>query len=64
VKLELHVHFSDDYPDVLPDLTLSPLEGEVDESEMVHLLDELKKVVGYQVIYFQLGNRIRYCSGQ
>ncbi|KAK7467102.1 hypothetical protein VKT23_004162 [Stygiomarasmius scandens] len=43
LKLKLHVHFSDDYPDVLPDLTLSPLEGEVDESEMVHLLDELKK---------------------
>lgn len=44
VKLTLDVRYPDGYPDVLPELSLEPLEGEVDEREIQHLIEELLKV--------------------
>ncbi|THU90714.1 RWD domain-containing protein [Dendrothele bispora CBS 962.96] len=44
LKLRLHVHYMDDYPDTLPELSLDSLGGEVDASETAHLINELKKV--------------------
>ncbi|EKM55426.1 uncharacterized protein PHACADRAFT_195458 [Phanerochaete carnosa HHB-10118-sp] len=44
VKLTLDVRYPDNYPDTLPELSLEPLEGEVDDSEIEHLISELHKV--------------------
>ncbi|GJE95120.1 RWD and DFRP C terminal domain-containing protein [Phanerochaete sordida] len=44
VKLTLEVRYPDGYPDVLPDLTLEPLEGEVDDSEIQNLVEELHRI--------------------
>jgi hypothetical protein len=45
VDLSLTVYYTDDYPDVLPKLSLEPLEGEVDEEEINGLLDGAQAVV-------------------
>lgn len=45
MKLTLHVHYTDDYPDVLPDLSLTAVEGEIEDEELETLLEELKTVV-------------------
>ena len=39
------MHYTDDYPDELPKLSLEPLEGEVDEEELNALLDGALAVV-------------------
>jgi len=39
------VHYTDEYPDELPNLSLEPLEGEVDEEELNDLLDSARAVV-------------------
>ncbi|KAJ4487982.1 hypothetical protein J3R30DRAFT_873708 [Lentinula aciculospora] len=44
LKLTLSVHYPDDYPNILPDLSLSPLEGDVEQSELDDLLEGLTKV--------------------
>lgn len=51
VKLTLDVRYPDDYPDVLPELSLEPVEGEVDDGEIDHLLGELRSVV---CVYYML----------
>jgi len=38
------VQYPDDYPDVLPDLSLEAVEGSVEEDEVEQLLDELRTV--------------------
>lgn len=45
VKLTLYVRYPDDYPDVLPELSIEAVEGEVDDGEIDHLLNELRSVV-------------------
>lgn len=45
VKLALDVQYPDEYPEVLPDLSLETLEGSIDEEEIEHLLDELRRMV-------------------
>lgn len=45
VKLSLSVHYPDSYPDVIPDLSLEPLEGDLDEAEMSMLLDGMRNAV-------------------
>jgi len=44
LKLALIVHYTDNYPDELPNLSLEPLEGEVDEEELNDLLDSARAV--------------------
>ncbi|KAI9509361.1 RWD-domain-containing protein [Russula earlei] len=44
LKLTLTVHYTDNYPDELPNLTLQPLDGEIDEEEMNDLLDSARAV--------------------
>jgi len=43
------VHYTDSYPDELPQLSLDPLEGEVDEEEMNSLLNSARAVVSVLV---------------
>lgn len=45
VKLTLCVHYTDQYPTVLPELSLRAVEGEVDDEELDALLEELRGVV-------------------
>lgn len=45
MKLTLCVNYTDDYPDVLPNLSLKTIEGQVDEEELDKLLGELRAVV-------------------
>ena len=45
VKLALTVHYTDNYPDELPELFLDPIEGEVDEDEIKTLLDNAQAIV-------------------
>ncbi|KAI0082682.1 RWD-domain-containing protein [Panus rudis PR-1116 ss-1] len=45
VKLALNVHYVDDYPDALPDLSLEAIEGDIDDEERTDLLNGLKAVV-------------------
>jgi len=44
VKLTLDVRYPDDYPDVLPELALEPLEGDIHDEEIEQLLVELTAV--------------------
>ncbi|KAI0306596.1 RWD-domain-containing protein [Multifurca ochricompacta] len=39
LRLALTVHYTDNYPDVLPELSLDPIEGEADADEINSLLD-------------------------
>jgi hypothetical protein len=45
VKLTLEVHYPTEYPEVLPELSISPLEGLLEEAEQAELLKELTTVV-------------------
>lgn len=45
VKLVLDVRYPDDYPEVLPELTINPSEGDLEDEEVEHLLKELQTVV-------------------
>ncbi|KAH9951321.1 RWD-domain-containing protein [Amylocystis lapponica] len=44
LKLSLEVHFPDEYPDVLPNLSLETVEGSLEDNEVEQLLDELRTV--------------------
>ncbi|KAI0336428.1 RWD-domain-containing protein [Cubamyces sp. BRFM 1775] len=44
LALALNVEYTDGYPDVLPNFSLEATEGELDQSEVDHLHDELRKV--------------------
>ncbi|KAH9981311.1 RWD-domain-containing protein [Lactifluus volemus] len=44
LKLALTVHYIDNYPDELPELSLDPIEGEVDEDEIKTLLDSAQAI--------------------
>ncbi|KAJ3998180.1 hypothetical protein F5050DRAFT_1567726 [Lentinula boryana] len=44
LRLTLSVHYTDDYPDALPDLALAPLEGDVEQVELDNLLEGLTNV--------------------
>jgi hypothetical protein len=48
VKLTLDVRYPDGYPDTLPELSLEPLEGELEDNELQHLLQELNRVVSHR----------------
>lgn len=45
MKVTLEVHYTEDYPDTLPDLVLEAVEGDLDDVEEVNLLASLRKVV-------------------
>jgi hypothetical protein len=40
-KLNLKVHYPEGYPDVLPDLSLEPVEGEFNEEELASLITDM-----------------------
>ncbi|KAI0664906.1 RWD-domain-containing protein [Cubamyces menziesii] len=44
LALALNVEYTDGYPDVQPNFALEATEGELDQSEVDHLHDELRKV--------------------
>ncbi|KAK1232232.1 hypothetical protein PQX77_004606 [Marasmius sp. AFHP31] len=44
LKVNLHVQYPDDYPDVLPELSLACIEGGLDDTESKELLDDVKKM--------------------
>jgi hypothetical protein len=48
VKLTLRVHYTDEYPDCLPEMALQVVEGELDDQELQDLLHELHTVVRRQ----------------
>lgn len=45
VRLALDVHYTDNYPDELPDFRIEVVEGSLDDDELDFLLNELKTVV-------------------
>lgn len=45
MKLALDVRYPDDYPDVLPELSLDAVEGELEEDEREELLRGLQTAV-------------------
>ena len=45
VQLTLDVHYTDDYPDALPELSLVPIEGDISEDEIEELLQSMRTVV-------------------
>ena len=45
MKLTLDVRYPDGYPDTLPELSLEPLEGDLEEHELQRVLEELNRVV-------------------
>ena len=45
VQLALDVHYPDDYPDALPELSLVPIEGDISEDEIEELLQSMRTVV-------------------
>ncbi|KAF8228188.1 RWD domain-containing protein [Tricholoma matsutake] len=44
LRLTLCVHYTEEYPDRVPDMTLRAVEGQVDDQELQSLLLELRKV--------------------
>lgn len=49
VKLLLSVHYPDAYPDVLPELKLSTVEGDVTDSEIDALVNDLLTIVSITI---------------
>ena len=47
VRLTLHVHYTDDYPDSLPELSIPSYEGDLDSKEKADLLSQLHAVVSF-----------------
>jgi len=47
VRLTLHVHYTDDYPDSLPELSIPSYEGDLDPKEKADLLSQLHAVVSF-----------------
>lgn len=45
VKLSLRVVYPASYPDVLPELELEPIEGDLEPDETTKLTDQLRAVV-------------------
>jgi hypothetical protein len=45
VRLNLKVHYPEGYPDVLPELSMDPINGEFTEDEMAALADDMKTSV-------------------
>lgn len=45
MKVTFEVHYTDHYPDELPDFTLNPIEGTLEDDEKEKLLKELHDVV-------------------
>ena len=45
VRLAMTVHYTDSYPDELPELSLQPIDGEVDEDDIRALLAGAQAVV-------------------
>ena len=46
------MHYTDNYPDELPELSLEPVEGEVDEDDIKVLLDSAQAVVSMLALSF------------
>ncbi|KAK0503236.1 ubiquitin-conjugating enzyme/RWD-like protein [Armillaria luteobubalina] len=44
LKLSLRVHYGASYPDVLPDLSLEAVEGELEDDEVAKLISELNGI--------------------
>ncbi|KNZ74249.1 RWD domain-containing protein, partial [Termitomyces sp. J132] len=44
VKVTLCVHYTDEYPEVLPELSLKPVEGEITDQELESILEGLRSV--------------------
>ncbi|EPT05982.1 hypothetical protein FOMPIDRAFT_1154615 [Fomitopsis schrenkii] len=44
IKLVLEVRYTDGYPDTLPELSLEPLEGPIEEDELENLMADLRRV--------------------
>ncbi|KAK0450836.1 uncharacterized protein ARMOST_03682 [Armillaria ostoyae] len=44
LKLSLRVHYGASYPDVLPDLSLEAVEGELEDDEVAKLISELNDI--------------------
>jgi hypothetical protein len=49
VKITLKVHYTDDYPNTIPSLSLEPTETEFSEEEIDELLSELRNVVRWEI---------------
>jgi hypothetical protein len=62
VKLTLEVHYPTEYPEVLPELSISPLEGLLEEAEQAKLLQELSTVVRH--VMMNLKPRSVWCVPQ
>lgn len=45
VRVVLRVHYTDQYPDTLPDLVLESADGELEDKEEADLLQQLRDVV-------------------
>ena len=54
MKLALDVRYPDGYPDTLPELSIEPTEGDIEEDEVEHLLGELKKVVRRNMVFYSV----------
>jgi hypothetical protein len=44
--LEFNVKYPDGYPDELPELSATPVEGDIDDDEITELLNGLRTLVG------------------
>jgi hypothetical protein len=51
VLVTLCVHYTDTYPDALPDLSLKHEDPNIDESDAEKLLTELRTVVGTLLLF-------------
>ena len=47
VTLTLNVVYVDGYPDVLPELSLTAVKGELDDGEAASLLGDIRRVVSF-----------------
>ena len=45
VQRALDVHYPDDYPDALPELSLEPIEGDISGNEIEELLQSMRTFV-------------------
>jgi hypothetical protein len=51
VKLSLGVSYPEDYPNVLPDLSLEPVEGDFSEEDLEALLTDIRTSVSFRSLH-------------
>lgn len=58
MKLSLSVSYPEDYPNVLPDLSLEPVEGDFSEEDLEALLNDMRTSVNNRLRFLHMMQKL------